>query len=217
MSSRRQRLASARLYLVCGEQSDDFLTAALRGGVDIVQLRMKDARPEAIDPVARRFARRCRDHRALFIVNDHPELAAEVDADGVHLGQDDMSATEARQIVGSERLIGLSTHTPEQIDAAADLPVDYIGVGPVNQTPTKPGRPAVGLALVRYAAASARVPFFAIGGISRANARAARDAGAARIAVVRALTEARDPGDAARELRRQLDAEREVPVGAAQS
>lgn len=217
MSHRRRRLAAARLYLVCDARGDEFLEAALRGGVEIVQLRVKESPPEAIEAAARRVRRRCRDHRALFIVNDHAELAAEVDADGVHLGQDDMSPVEARQIVGPTRLIGLSTHTSNQIDAAGRLPVDYIGVGPVNETPTKPGRAAVGLELVRYAAARAQLPFFAIGGISGANARAVREAGAARIAVVRALTEASNPEATAREFRELLSTEREVPVGAAQS
>jgi thiamine-phosphate pyrophosphorylase len=217
MSQRRDRLAKARLYLVCDAQRDDFLRGALRGGVDIVQLRMKGSPPEAIEPHARRFRHRCQEHGALFIVNDHPELAAEVDADGVHLGQDDASPADARQIVGPERLIGLSTHTPDQIHAATSLPVDYIGVGPINATPTKPGRPAVGLELVAYASVHAHLPFFAIGGISTANAGAVRGAGARRIAVVRALTEAGDPEAEARQLRRLLTTEREAPVGAAQS
>ena len=108
----------------------------------------------------------------------------------------------ARAVAGPERLVGLSTHSPAQIDAAAG--VDYIGVGPVHETPTKPGRPAVGLELVRYAAANATVPFFAIGGISVANVGAVRDAGAQRIAVVRALTEANDVEIAARALRAEI-------------
>jgi thiamine-phosphate pyrophosphorylase len=216
VSHRRRRLAAAHLYLVCDVREDEFLEAALRGGVDMVQLRVKDVPPEGVEADARRFRERCRDHGALFIVNDHPELAHAVDADGVHLGQDDASPAEARQIVGVDRLIGLSTHTPAQIDAAAALPVDYIGVGPVNETPTKPGRPAVGLELVRYAAAQAPVPFFAIGGITRANAGAVHRAGAARVAVVRALTDASDPEAAAYELRQLLSPEREAPVGAAQ-
>lgn len=214
MNPRVSRLTEARLYLVCEARDDDFLEAALRGGVDIVQLRVKESPPAAIEPDARRFRRRCQDHRALFIVNDHPELAAEVDADGVHLGQDDTSPAEARQIVGRERLIGLSTHTRDQIDAACEVPVDYIGVGPVNETPTKPGRQAVGLDLVRYAAAHATLPFFAIGGISAANVEAVRDAGAPRVAVVRALTEAADPERAAGELRRRLTGGQEAPIGA---
>jgi thiamine-phosphate pyrophosphorylase len=213
MGSLSERLRSAVLYLVCGSQPDAFLEAALRGGVDIVQLRMKDADDDDVVRVARRFKRTCEEHEALFILNDRPDLAAEVGADGVHIGQDDVGVDEARRIVGAERLVGLSTHTPEQIDGAAD--VDYIGVGPVNETPTKPGRAAVGLELVRYAAARARVPFFAIGGISAANAAMVRAAGARRIAVVRALTEAEDPEPAARTLRDTLLQRPEARLGAA--
>jgi thiamine-phosphate pyrophosphorylase len=148
---------------------------------------------------AHRFAELCQRYQALFILNDRPDLAARVGADGVHIGQDDVPLDEARNQLGADRLIGLSTHTREQIDTATR--VDYIGVGPVHQTPTKPGRPAVGLELVSYAAAHAQVPFFAIGGINLANVEAVRAAGAERVAVVRALTEASDPELAARELK----------------
>ncbi len=125
---------------------------------------------------------------------------ARAGADGVHVGQDDIAPRRARELVGPERLIGLSTHSPAQIDGADDE-VDYIGVGPVHATPTKPGRPAVGLELVRYAAAHARVPYFAIGGIAAENVAAVRAAGATRVAVVRALTSAERPEPMARALR----------------
>jgi thiamine-phosphate pyrophosphorylase len=197
---RRERLNAARLYLVCDERPDEFLERALRGGVDIVQLRIKQGSDVAILDAARRFATVCHASDALFILNDRPDLALEAGADGVHVGQDDVSVEEARATVGADRLVGLSTHTPAQIDAAAGAAVDYIGVGPVHATPTKPGRPAVGLDLVRYAAARAPVPFFAIGGINAGNVGAVRAAGAERIAVVRALTEAEDPERAAAEL-----------------
>ncbi|MGZ4295094.1 MAG: thiamine phosphate synthase, partial [Solirubrobacteraceae bacterium] len=132
---------------------------------------------------------------------------AEAGADGVHVGQDDMAVAQARRLVGPERVIGLSTHSPAQVDAAgADPDVDYIGVGPVHSTPTKPGRDAVGLDLVRYAAVNAAMPFFAIGGIDADNAAAVRAAGAARIAVVRAITDAADPEAAARALRSASEA-----------
>jgi thiamine-phosphate pyrophosphorylase len=215
VSSRRERLQAARLYLVCDEQSDEFLHAALRGGVDLVQLRMKHASDHEVLAAAHRFKRVCAEDAALFIVNDRPELAAAVDADGVHLGQDDVSVDEARRILGAERLVGLSTHGPDQIDVAGSLGVDYIGVGPVNETPTKPGRPAVGLELVRYAAAHASMPFFAIGGISALNVSAVRAAGARRVAVVRALTEAADPGAVAQELLAALTPSGKAEVGAA--
>jgi thiamine-phosphate pyrophosphorylase len=204
VDDRRQRLRTARLYLVCDDRSDEFLNAALSGGVDIVQLRLKDGSDAEILGAARRFALACRRHGALFILNDRPDLVRAAAADGVHVGQDDVSPARARQLVGEERLVGLSTHSPAQVDAAGDLPVDYIGVGPVHATPTKPGRPAVGLELVRHAATAARVPFFAIGGISAANASAVSAAGASRIAVVRALTDAADPRSSAAELRRRL-------------
>lgn len=213
VGSRRERLQAARLYLVCAEQADAFLHAALRGGVDMIQLRMKDAPDDATLAVAARFRRVCRNHDALFILNDRPDLARAADADGVHVGQNDVGVAEARSLVGPERLVGLSTHSPAQVQAAVG--VDYIGVGPVNETPTKPGRRAVGLDLVRYAARHAPVPFFAIGGISAANAEAACAAGARRIAVVRALTLANHPELAARELRTALTRGQEATVGAA--
>lgn len=164
-----------------------------------MQLRLKEGSDAQVVAQAQRFKQICAAHGALFILNDRADLAAAVDADGVHLGQDDTPVGDAREIVGGERLIGLSTHTREQIAEAQQS--DYIGVGPVHSTPTKPGRPAVGLGLVRYAVARASVPFFAIGGIDVHNAPSARDAGASRIAVVRALTESSDPERTARELR----------------
>jgi thiamine-phosphate pyrophosphorylase len=214
VNPRRQRLAGARLYLVCGDQPDEFLDAALRGGVDVVQLRVKDARDDAILAAARRFKPIVARHGALFVLNDRPDLVDATGADGAHVGQDDVPVAEARRVIGAERLLGLSTHTREQIDAAAGLDVDYIGVGPVHETPTKPGRRAVGAELVRYAAEHATVPFFAIGGISSASLGAVRAAGAERVAVVRALTEAAEPESAARQLRNLLGETQEAPVGA---
>jgi thiamine-phosphate pyrophosphorylase len=201
MHDRRRRLADAHLYLVCDVRDDAFLDACLRGGVDIVQLRAKDASDAEIIDAGRRYAARCAEHGALFILNDRPDLVGDACADGVHVGQDDDPVAAARQLVGPDRIVGLSTHSPSEIDAASG--VDYIGVGPVHATPTKPGRPAVGLELVRHAAAHATVPFFAIGGIDAANVAAVRDAGrtdGVRIAVVRALTDAADPERAARQL-----------------
>jgi thiamine-phosphate pyrophosphorylase len=206
---RRERLRGARLYLICDDRPDGFLERALRGGVDIVQLRIKHASDEAIRAAARRFRAMTARHGALFILNARPDLAVEAGADGVHVGQDDAPAADARAAVGPDRLVGLSTHSPGQIDAAATAGVDYIGVGPVYATPTKPGRPAVGLDLVRYAAAHARPPFFAIGGINPENVDAVRAAGATRIAVVRALTDAAEPEHVAATLRRPS----EVAVG----
>jgi len=204
VSNRHDRLRSARLYLVSDTQADEFLDAALAGGVDIVQLRMKGATEEAIIASARRFQSVCSRHGALLVVNDRPDLAALLDADGVHIGQDDTPVHEARAIIGEHRLLGVSTHTREQVDAARDAGADYIGVGPVHETPTKPGRRAVGAELIRYAAGHAQVPFFAIGGISTANVHEVLAAGAERIAVVRALSQAPDPQRTARQLRGAL-------------
>lgn len=201
MDSRRQRLQQARLYLVCDIRDDALIDGALRGGVDIVQLRDKHAEDATLVAAGRRYAALCAARGALFILNDRPDLVADAHADGVHIGQDDQPVTATRELVGSERIVGLSTHTPQQIATANSSDIDYIGVGPVHATPTKPGRPAVGTALVREAAAHAVHPFFAIGGVDAATAAAVREAGAERIAVVRAITEAGDPEAAARELR----------------
>jgi thiamine-phosphate pyrophosphorylase len=215
----RERLESARLYLVCGARpggraADDVAAAALAGGVDVVQLRDKEAGDDAVLRAAEALSRRCAEAGALFVVNDRPDLAVAAGADGVHLGQDDLPVAEARAVVGPERLIGRSTHSPAQVDGAEG--VDYIAVGPIHATPTKPGRPAVGLAPVRHAAAHARVPFFAIGGLDAGNVHEAIEAGARRVVVVRAIAEARDPEAAARRLRAALDAAwEEAPVGAA--
>jgi thiamine-phosphate pyrophosphorylase len=217
----RARLERSFLYLVCDERSDTFLERALKGGVDIVQLRVKQgSSDEQILWTARRYKALCLAAGALLIVNDRPDLAVAADADGVHVGQDDMPVEQARSLVGAERLLGLSTHTRAQVDAAGCAGVDYIGVGPVHATPTKPGRPAVGLELVGYAARRSVVPFFAIGGIDTTNVAPVAAAGARRIAVVRALTEAEDPELAARALRAGLTGpasrgpEAEVRLGA---
>jgi thiamine-phosphate pyrophosphorylase len=208
VTDRAQRLSDARLYLVCDARPDAFLEAALRGGVDIVQLRLKGVPDAEIVEAGRRFHSVCSRHGALFILNDRADLVRVTGADGVHVGQDDLPVERARALVGPDRLVGLSTHTPAQVEAAEGA--DYIGVGPVHETPTKPGRRAVGLELVRYAAGHARVPFFAIGGIHPGNAERVIAAGTERIAVVRALTEADDPERMARRLRPA-----EVGLGAA--
>jgi thiamine-phosphate pyrophosphorylase len=196
-----------RLYLVTGLRPDldSFLDAAIRGGVDIVQIREKQA-PDgdvlAGLEVARDVTGR---HDVPLVVNDRPDLALLVGADLVHVGQDDLPPAAVRSL---GLAVGLSTHAPEEIEAAD---ADYIGVGPVFATPTKAGRPAVGLELVRYAAEHASVPWFAIGGIDKTSARHVIEAGATRLAVVRAICDAPDPEAAARDLRKQLD---RVGVGA---
>jgi len=203
---RRERLRTARLYFVCdarpgGEDPEALLRAALSGGVDIVQLREKELGRAEILRAASTFRRVCDTYSALFIVNDDPELARACDADGVHVGQDDGSAQEARELLGPDAIIGLSTHSEEQIAASAALPVDHISVGPVWETPTKAGRPAVGLELISHAAAHASHPFFGIGGIDTGNAEQVVRAGARRLCVVRAIRDAEQPGAVAEELR----------------
>lgn len=209
---RRARLARARLYLVCDARPAQFLRAALAGGVDVVQLRDKAAGDEATVRAAEVFRACCDEAGALFVVNDRPDLALAANADGVHLGQEDMGVEDARAVVGDDRLIGLSTHSPGQLDAAPS--VDYVGVGPTYSTPTKPGRPAAGLDYVRYAAAHARMPWFAIGGIDAATIAAVVAAGGRRVAVVRAIADAGDPEAAARTLRAALE-RREASLGTA--
>jgi thiamine-phosphate pyrophosphorylase len=206
---RHARLDRAQLYFICdaapgGRPLADVLPAALRGGVDVFQLRMKDADDAAIRAAGAIAAAACCAAGALFILNDRPDLAPVTGADGAHVGQDDLTTAEARALIGGERLLGRSTHSPAQIDAAAD--VDYIGVGPVHATPTKPGRPAVGAALVQHAAAHARPPFFAIGGVDERTLPAVLAAGARRVAVVRAIAEAADPEAVARRLSTALGA-----------
>ncbi len=213
------RLAAARLYLVCdstpgGCELAQLLPAAIAGGVDVVQLREKTLDDDELLAVAGPARALCERLGALFVLNDRPHVAREVGADGVHVGQDDMGVAKVRALVGPDMLIGRSTHAPDEIDAVDLALVDYIGVGPVHATPTKPGRPAVGVELVRYAAAHATVPFFAIGGLDARNVGEVLDAGASRVCVLRAVANAKDPERAAGELRRLLDA-KPVRVGGA--
>lgn len=224
--SPRDRLRDARLYLVCDARPRAFLDAALAGGVDVVQLRDKTLDDPGLIEAARPFRAAADAHGALFILNDRPDLVEACAADGVHVGQDDSTPSQARGRVGPERIVGRSTHAPGQADAAlADPDVDYLAAGPVHATPTKPGRPAVGLDYVAYVARATRradaKPWFAIGGLDPVTVRAVVEAGAQRIVVVRAITDAADPGAAARSLRTTLTAApprsgREERVGAAQ-
>ena len=210
----RDRIGACRLYLVCGARGGGaplraFINAALRGGVDIVQLRDKTLDDAGIVEAATTFRAAANEHGALFILNDRPDLVAACDADGVHVGQDDMPPAEARALVGPDRIVGRSTHAPDQgAVAAADRDVDYLAVGPVHATPTKPGRAAAGIEYVRWAAAQVTTPWFAIGGLDAETLPAVTAAGATRIVVVRAIEGAPDPEAAARTLRAGL----EVPV-----
>ncbi len=215
---RRERLRTARLYFVCdarprGADPEPLLRAALGGGVDIVQLREKSLPPRQIEVAALTFRRLCDTYSALFIVNDDPELARSCGADGVHVGQDDSSVAEARAFLGAEGIVGHSTHSAQQIAASAELALDYISVGPVWETPTKEGRPGVGLELVAEAARSAPHPFFAIGGIDPSNAGQVVGAGARRLGVVRAIRDAEAPAEAAESLRAALASAGEAAPG----
>jgi thiamine-phosphate pyrophosphorylase len=207
---RRERLRTARLYFVCDAQPPGDLEALLRGalggGADIVQLREKELGLAEIERAAGTFRRVADTFSALFIVNDDPELARALDADGVHVGQDDIGAEQARELLGPSAIVGLSTHSEEQIAASADRPVDYISVGPIWETPTKAGRPAVGLELIRHAAEQAPHPFFAIGGIDAGNAAEVVQAGAQRLCAVRAIRDAADAAAAATALRQAFAA-----------
>jgi thiamine-phosphate pyrophosphorylase len=207
--SPRERLGAARLYLVCDARPLEWLRAALRGGVDIVQLRDRSLDDDGVVTAARAFRAAASEAGALFVLNDRPDLVEACDADGVHVGQDDATPAVARAAVGPERIVGRSTHAPAQADAAqADPDVDYLAVGPVHATPTKPGRAAAGLEYVAYAARTVTKPWFAIGGLDAGNVGDVLDHGAERIVVVRAIAEARDPEAAARALGERLGAAR---------
>ncbi|MBA3302494.1 MAG: thiamine phosphate synthase [Acidimicrobiia bacterium] len=200
-------LGTRRLYLCTPDRPDleHFLAACIRGGVDLVQLRDKALEARPLLTRARLALRVCRGLGVPFILNDRPDLALEVGADGVHVGQDDAPPALVRRIVGDGAIVGLSTHAPAQLDAAAPEPVDYLSAGPVAPTPTKPGRSGTGLDYLTYARAHATRPWFVTGGADPGTVGAMVAAGARRVVVVRWLTEASDPEQAARALRSALD------------
>ena len=212
---RRELLQQCQLYLVTSPVTnlEAVVAAALEAGVRLVQYRAKAEAPGAAGPMisdqqrlseARALRQLCARHGALFLVNDRLDLALAVDADGVHLGQDDLPPAIARRLLGPDRLIGRSTNRIEQLHQAVADGCDYVGVGPVNATPTKPGRDPVGLHYVRQAAAASPLPFFAIGGIDATTLDGALAAGASRVAVVRAITQAADAGAASAALLARL-------------
>ena len=187
-----ERLRHARLYAILDLSGTSLVQPALEDGVDVLQLRDKQASEADLVSAGRALRELCHRHGSLFVLNDRPDLALECEADGVHVGQEDASVESVRELAGDRLVIGVSTHSPEQVDAAERSDADYFAVGPVHETPTKPGRPAVGLELVRHAADRARKPWFAIGGIDAANVHEVVAAGAQRIAVVRAVGQARE-------------------------
>lgn len=202
-AERRERLAAASLYLCVGIRPDleRFLDAVLGAGVEIVQLREKAATAVEILRAAETVRIVTERHRALFIMNDRADLAAAAGADGVHVGQDDLPPGQVRMLCGPHTIVGRSTHAPEELRSAFTEPVDYVGVGPVHATPTKPGRPGVGLDLVALAARECTLPFFVTGGMDARTIPDAAAAGATRFVVVRAITEAPDPAAAVRAIR----------------
>jgi len=194
-NQRQQQLLNAHLYLVTSSRDDLFsvVEAALQGGLPLVQYREKNADDGVKFATATKLCHLCHRYGALFIVNDRPDLALAVEADGVHLGQQDLPVAFVRQLLGRERIIGQSTTNPEELQRAIAAGVDYVGVGPVHETPTKPGKSAAGLEYIRYAAAHTTLPWFAIGGIDTSNFGDVLNAGASRLAVVRSLMDAEQP------------------------
>jgi len=208
-STRRDRLERSRLYLVLearprGDDPRRLLGAALRGGVDVVQLRDKTLADEALIAAARPFRAACEQHGALFVLNDRPDLVEACGADGVHVGRSDTPVEQARALVGPERLVGLSVSTLDELEEVAGA--DYVGVTAFG-TPTKEDAVPGGLELVAAAAETLTVPWFAIGGIELANVAEVAAAGAPGAAVVRAIRDAADPEAAARALRTALGRE----------
>ncbi len=211
-------LAERRLYLCTPDRPDleTFVEACVVGGVDLVQLREKHLDDRRLAERATLVQRVCRRHGVPFILNDRPDLAAAIGADGVHVGQDDVSPVEARRTVGPEAIVGLSTHAVAELERAVGevpdggggegpAPVQYLSAGPVVPTPTKPGRPGTGLDYVRQAVARSPWPVWVTGGADPTTVGAMADAGARHFVVVRWLTEADDPGAHARELRRAIE------------
>jgi thiamine-phosphate pyrophosphorylase len=198
----RERLSGSHLYLVLAGRDVHVLEPALRGGVDIVQLRDKELGDEALIDAAEPFRVACQEYGALFVLNDRPDLVEACGADGVHVGRNDMPVDAARALVGPERMIGLSAST---VDELADVGgADYVGVT-AFATPTKDDAVAGGLELLHVAATTLTVPWFAIGGIELGNVARVAAAGAPGVAVVRAIRDADDPEQAARLLRSALD------------
>ena len=196
-----------RLYLCTPDRPDlaEFVAACIRGGVDVVQLREKQLEARPLLARAAVVAEVCGAAGVPFILNDRPDLALEVGADGVHVGQDDAPPALARHILGPDAIVGLSTHAPAELDASRVEPIDYVSAGPVAPTPTKPGRPGTGPGYVTYAEAHTGRPVFVTGGVTPESVQELAAAGAQRFVVVRWLTEAANPERAARELSEAIE------------
>ena len=200
-------LADRHLYL-CVAHRDDlaaFLPAVLRGGVDVVQLREKDLGHDVQIADARIMLSICREFDVPFIMNDSPELALAVGAYGVHVGQEDVSVSHCRDVLGPEAVVGLSTHSTSEFDGALDQTATYFSAGPIVATPTKPGREGTGISYAIASQARSDRPVFVTGGVNAQNVAELVGAGLRHFVVVRALTEASDPEAAARRIREVLD------------
>lgn len=210
MSERLRRLERSNFYLITPAHPEagplgEFLAAVLDAGVDIVQLREKEMEAKPLLEFCEIARSRTEEADALFIVNDRVDVAVAAGADGVHLGQDDLPPKIARAQAGRDFLIGLSTHAEEEVLASNEDEADYIGVGPVYETPTKSGRPPTGLKLVEFARDSARKPFFAIGGVDLETLPGVVAAGAKRVSVLRVLTQSDDPAGVAKRIKQILE------------
>jgi thiamine-phosphate pyrophosphorylase len=195
VQDRHPKLRNARLYLVtmpC-DRLLEIVESALQGGFTLVQYRDKEREDRSRLEIATALCELCHRYNALFLVNDRPDIALAVGADGVHLGQQDMPISAARKILGKDYIIGQSTTNPDELQRALESETDYVGVGPVYATPTKPGKAAAGLEYVSYVADRVTIPWFAIGGIDSENLPEVIGAGAKRVAVVRSLMQAEDP------------------------
>ena len=203
-------LEKALLYLVAPARlvaGDlvDLVPELAAAGVDLLQLREKEMEAGDVLRLGEPLLEACREAGIPFIINDRPDIALTLGADGVHVGQNDLPPRATRRIVG-DRIVGLSTHAPDEVDATVGLTeiLDYVAVGPVNETPTKPGRPGTGLALVEHAAGTLQLPWFVTGGMAEDTLEPVLAAGARRIVVVRAITEASDPPAVAARLKERL-------------
>jgi thiamine-phosphate pyrophosphorylase len=205
---RLQQLKTARLYLVTSPSENlvAIVEASLKGGLTLVQYRDKNTDDLIRFENAQKLCQLCHDYGALFLVNDRVDLALAVNADGIHLGQQDLPIAIARQILGPNRIIGRSTTNPQEMAKAIAEGADYIGVGPVYETPTKVGKAAAGLGYVSYAAENSPVPWFAIGGIDQTNLGDVLKAGAKQVAVVREIMQSPNPTEATQDLLAQLPA-----------
>ncbi len=203
----RPDLGGRHLYLCTPDRPDlaAFVAACIEGGVDVVQLREKHLEARPLLARARLVAEVCRDLDVPFVLNDRPDLALEAGADGVHVGQDDAPVALCRRILGPDAVVGLSTHAPEELETALGQDVSYLSAGPVEATPTKPGRPGTGSGYVTLATARANVPVFVTGGVTPEKIPELAARGVRHFVVVRYLTRAPDARRAARALRHAID------------